>query len=293
MAKPVKSAKVVKPAKVVKQAFYFPYAGGKKDENNELLSIVTPLIGKVNKVVEVFGGSLSFSRWMYGQYGNQLEYLCSDVDADLTSFCNIFPTMKQEVLSEVISKSDAMQASGNTKAEFYEFKASKPTFAESKEKMVWELFFRKNTFKGSMGSYPYKKFSVFQNYLKTTTMADEFFLSNEYKCQDFSEYLEQVKDDPEALVYLDPPYLDRNNGWYKSKDLKRIFPYLENWMRTCKCKYIFVHCDHPTLRSWCSAMICQDDNPINIIKTYTKKYSVGKKGSKAKEPVEHIVISNI
>lgn len=271
--------------------FYFPYTGSKRKENVEVEDLVKGAYGSFNKVVEVFGGSLAFSRWMYDKYGSDLTYLVSDVDADLTTFCNIFPTMKKEVLDDVIEMSAAFMAlpMDERKVQFKAYSKAKILFAESKEKMAWELFMRKNAKMNRMGflDTTKKKLCVFQGYMKKTKTTDEFFQHTEYKCQDFTEYLEQVKDDPEALVYLDPPYLGRNNDWYKSKDLSRIFPYLENWMRTCKCKYILVHCDDPLLRSWCSAMVLENDNPIKITKIYEKTYSVNP------DSVMHLVISNL
>jgi site-specific DNA-adenine methylase len=290
---------MVKSAKMVKQAFYFPYCGSKKGEN----LLIEPLVdqaGEFDKVVEVFGGSLAFSRWMYGVHGDGLEYLCSDMDANLVSFCNAFPRNKKEVMSAAIGKQNEIATSMNPKSAFKEYFDSGSQLV-GQDKTVWELLFRKNSKNAKMGYFdPKRKMCAYRGYLKQTAQADAFFLGREYKVQDFRVYLEQVKDDPKAFVYLDPPYLmdpivkggKRKNinahyagfGTMKAaeKQLGIIYSYLLEWMKECKCKYVLVHSDHPRLREWCSM-----EQSIKLGAQYPKYYSMSKKW------VQHIVLTNI
>jgi site-specific DNA-adenine methylase len=263
--------------------FYFAYAGSKRAENVEIESLVMDNIGTCNKVVEVFGGSLAFSRWMYSKMGNKLTYLCSDADKDLVHFCNTFPGLKERVTECVIQKTKELYSSPLPGMSLREYFQSTPT--TNFDKLVHYLVVRKNS--GCLIGFFRKTPCKFTKFSKETVKTDDFFINGTiYKEQDFTTYLEQVKNDESAMVYLDPPYLEKNNSFYVSKDLKRIFPYLNEWMNTCKCKFVLVHskCDY------LDTILSETDGKFRLWKTYDKNYKVAKD---VKKNTIHYVITNM
>jgi site-specific DNA-adenine methylase len=269
--------------------FYFSYAGSKKDENHEIAHLVTKARAQdkpFDKVVEVFGGSLAFSRYLWGMYGQDITYLTSDADGDLTSFCNEFYADKQTVLEMVKEKSREIMSSPDADERKAAFKAYYNNVPEGGlEKLAWFLLLKKNSIMGRMGFFnPNRRMCVFQRYEQLTAVTDDFFKNGTvYANQDFKVYLEQAKNDPTALVYLDPPYIGKCNAFYKGKGkgLKEIFDYLHAWMMECKCKYILVHSDCELLRQWIK------DGDVPLVKTYEKEYKINH------NKVTHLVISNI
>jgi site-specific DNA-adenine methylase len=78
-----------------------------------------------------------------------------------------------------------------------------------------------------------------------------FFKSAEITNKDWLEIMNKYKDDPKAIVYLDPPYLDSYNSHYTRykmtsiDDDKNIIDYTKtyadilDYLKTSKCKIVF------------------------------------------------------
>lgn len=67
--------------------FYFPWFGNKRKELDKFIGLIN--VDKYDTIVEPFGGSLSFSRYIF------------DSDDKLTRFCNSFYKQKEEVIDAV------------------------------------------------------------------------------------------------------------------------------------------------------------------------------------------------
>ena len=153
------------------------------------------------------------------------------------------------------------------------------------EQLVKHLVVRKNSGckLGFFRSTPCK----FNKFDSSTKLTDDFFINGTiYKHQDFTVYLEQVKNDSTALVYLDPPYLQKSNEWYAGKDLGRIFPYLADWMKTCQCKFVLVH----SKCAFLDEQLATADGKFRLYKTYDKNYGVSNDKTKI---TTHYVITNM
>jgi site-specific DNA-adenine methylase len=265
--------------------FFFAYTGSKRTENGHIADLIKGNIGNITTVVEPFGGSLAFSRWLYSSVdgGKEKTYLCSDADDSLVFFCNTFPAMRDEVLDAAIKKTNELYASPTPSVELKKYMRVVPT--TNFNKLVHTLVVRKNS--GCSQGFFRRTPCLFAKYAKRTTAAIEFFkYGTHYKTQDFEVYMEQVKNDENALVYLDPPYLERENKFYIQYDLMRIFPYLANWMATCKCKFVMVHSKCAFLEE----QLANADGRFRLYKTYDKAYAVTKDKTK---PTTHLVITNM
>lgn len=78
--------------------FYFPWFGNKRKELDKFIGLIN--VDKYDTIVEPFGGSLSFSRYIFDKYPNK-KLLISDSDDKLTRFCNSFYKQKEEVIDAV------------------------------------------------------------------------------------------------------------------------------------------------------------------------------------------------
>uniref|UniRef100_A0A383WLW1 site-specific DNA-methyltransferase (adenine-specific) n=1 Tax=Tetradesmus obliquus TaxID=3088 RepID=A0A383WLW1_TETOB len=265
--------------------FFFAYTGSKRKENGHIADLIKGNINNITTVVEPFGGSLAFSRWLYSSVegGKKKTYLCSDADDSLVFFCNTFPAMRDEVLDAAIMKTNELYASPKPSVDLRTYMRDVPT--TNFNKLVHTLVVRKNS--GCRQGFFRPAPCRFIKYTTKTTDTVEFFkYGTHYKKQDFTVYMEQVKNDENALVYLDPPYLERDNKFYVQYDLLRIFPYLAEWMATCKCKFLMVH-------SECAFLIEQlakANGRFRLYKTYDKAYAVTKDKSKR---TTHLVITNM
>jgi site-specific DNA-adenine methylase len=63
-------------------------------------------------------------------------------------------------------------------------------------------------------------------------------------CQDYLEILEQYKDDKDAFIFLDPPYLFSNNSAYdplkSDNDMTQIILDILEYLKTCSCRVMLI-----------------------------------------------------
>jgi site-specific DNA-adenine methylase len=97
---------------------------------------------------------------------------------------------------------------------------------------------------------------------------------------DFRNVLEDVKNNKEDFVFLDPPYLDCKTMYTKSQDFLWIYEYIKQYMTTCKCKVMLITKTDENL----SRMFSDFNN-----NTYDFSYSANNKYNKK---VKHMLITN-
>lgn len=63
-------------------------------------------------------------------------------------------------------------------------------------------------------------------------------------CEDYSDILEQYKDDKDAFLFLDPPYLFSDNSMYDplkdGKDMTQIIVDILKYLKTCSCRVMLI-----------------------------------------------------
>ena len=262
--------------------FYYSYQGSKRTEIKNIIQNLD--LSKYDTIVEPFGGSLAFSRYVFNLYPNK-NYLISDVDPELTQFCNNFHKDKQNILNQTIKDINSIE----NKQQYKEYLKNKPGINDAGF-MSWNLFTKK--YRGVQeGLYPIpgqRSKPKFVKYMEKTAKTDEFFKKLEYKKQPFNIYLEQVKNDSKSLVFLDPPYMFLNNENYYKFNIREIYEYLLEYFKNCKCDYIFVH-EYQFIMNYLFGE--------NIVNIYDKQYYNTKfkasRGKYEKHNVQHCVISNI
>jgi DNA adenine methylase len=97
---------------------------------------------------------------------------------------------------------------------------------------------------------------------------------------DFKEVLDEHKEDDNAFIFLDPPYLNCDTMYTESQQFKGIYDYIRNYMNEAKCKVMLV--------------VKKDEYITELFKEYiVDTYNVMYKNN-ASEIVEaeHLVICN-
>lgn len=277
--------------------FYFPYTGGKRLEFKNIQHILKD--SKYNKFVEPFCGSCATG--FYNYYKNDkkdVEYIFNDVD---TFLINLFNNIKKENGAKKYIDFCSEQMKDLTKEKHLKLIND---FKKNPDN-VYLFFYYNKVYNFRRGIYPTGREGHIFNYSKYKKI-DDFFISDKttFFNLDFKEILKKYENDPEAFIYLDPPYLSSYNFEYKTykknyddveeKELKiidntKIYIDIVNFLKNCKC----------------SAIMIINYNAINeyifkdfIYSKYKKKYSGTKSGTKTasgkgnyfKSSTEHLII---
>ena len=214
--------------------FILNYTGQKYKETKYLDDID---FSKYKTIVEPFGGSFGFSRYLYEIKGlKNIEYIIYDNDKGLIDF---YIYIKQLLIDDIF---ESFINSYNEISEiiFNKFKTGKdssqitrkPTMNYINELDIND--FLKYLLKRNMSSFVsrinYKKKLKFLDMIKSTT-----FIHNEFNKNDLMKY-----DKNTTLFYLDPPYLLEDNTSYTDiSDMKGFYENISFLFENNKV--IFIH----------------------------------------------------
>lgn len=258
--------------------FYFGYSGNKRKELRELDDLLTKI--EYKKVVEPFGGSCAFS---YDQYtkNNNLEIHISDIDHDLTFFCNNFHKCDNDVLNNVLKYIKDI----NNKEEYDIF--YKKCLQKTKDKndilsFCSHYLFIKTCYNMRHGLYYDKKLPKMININKVKENLNNFFKKNIYHNRHYKEVFDQFIDDKDAIIFLDPPYVNSTCSFYDKfddTDFTLLWEDIYNLLDKAKCKVVLVVNDNFFMKKCYNKW---------LYKSYDKKYSF----NKSKKTI-HNVFTNI
>jgi len=261
-------------------SFYFSYAGSKRKEIKEIIQLID--LNLYDNIIEPFGGSLSFSRYIYS-INNKLNFYVSDINNELTYFCNNFYKNKDDIINKVIEKINILKNDKNLYNDYIKNYKN----IEDEDFLTWFLILR-TYYCLRIGLYPTKnRFPKYSNFNKKTLECDLFFKNINYECQDYKIYMDKFKNDEKSLIFLDPPYINSCNEFYSNQNIStkdinnqfdEIWEYLYNFMDTCKCKFILVVNDNFFMRQCYKKWFYKD---------YYKKYEMTKKETR------HNIFTNI
>jgi DNA adenine methylase len=98
--------------------------------------------------------------------------------------------------------------------------------------------------------------------------------------KDYKEILEKYKNDENAFIFLDPPYLDCDTMYTDNQEFEDVYMYIGSYIKNCKCKVM---------------LVVKENNYINsIFKNNTiDKYEINYRHNALSEKKHnHIVITN-
>ena len=216
--------------------------GNKTRELKLLLPIIEQHITKDTIFVEPFCGSSVVSFNVYMKYNN-IKFHINDIDPFRIQFYN---NMKdEEGRNEFYKLQDKVLDTNNGESTYYEI------LGKSKSKMKTDYnayVISKTIYAFRTGLYPTTKTPnkkiISENWIK-------FFNKATITNEDFKIILDKYKDNENAFIYLDPPYMDSFNAGYsgdytgkthdenmKIIDNTQIYIDLLDLLK-CKCKVLF------------------------------------------------------
>jgi site-specific DNA-adenine methylase len=216
--------------------------GNKTRELKLLLPIIEPHITKDTIFIEPFSGSCIVSFNVFKKHNN-IKFHINDIDTLRIKFYNNMKT--EEGRNEFYELQDQVLDTNGGDSIYYEI------IGKNKCKMTTDYnayIISKTIYSFRMGLYPttkkVNKKIISENWIN-------FFNEATITNKDFKIILDQYKDNENAFIYLDPPYMDSYNAGYSGaytgkshdEDMKiidntQIYIDLLDFLK-CKCKILF------------------------------------------------------
>lgn len=209
--------------------FFFPWTGRKKRYENEIV-FKNINLKNITKIVEPFGGSMSFSQYLYMYKDRKdLKYVYNDTDTNIYNFFKLIHEEGLEKLEELCNVSNKFKATQKNKKDIgneipiQQFFINKAHGIDSK--------FMKNDIKKPVNYEEHVKF--IESLHRITN-------------KDYKEIFDKYKYCEDVLIYLDPPYFSSFNGEYMSQkneasDLTKILVDIVEMFENAKCHLVYVH----------------------------------------------------
>jgi site-specific DNA-adenine methylase len=254
----------------MKAPFYFSYLGNKYNEMDTISKFV--MLRGINKIIEPFCGSAAFSFfiWEHALDKNQYDFYLSDIDENLISF---FLQIKNKKGFKKHLYNQLQKFKNITREQWN-------SINKKNNKSIYE-YVLSMTYKSMRNVNPvgFKNFPKYDKLLNHIPYDDFVKLAN-FKLSDYKNVMNRYKNDSQAFIFLDPPYLGFV-GLYDNENLANVnndfYYYLLNFIKTCKCRIMVVLKQIPLID-----IVFKD----YIIHTYDKTYELSKKD------VKHIIITN-
>lgn len=214
--------------------FYFSYFGNKRTEIKYIDEYFN-IFNENSLFIEPFGGSVFLSYYLWkNQMIKPENIFISDIDDQLVYFCNNFYKDKENITEQTKKFNENLNKVEHRKLWNKRLDIDDPEF------MI--KFLSKRSFKGIYNGLIFedKEKNRYPKYKKhQITSYNDFFRQVKYNCVDFKEVLEKYKNNQNALIFLDPPYIKSNCMDYEIGQFID-WEYIYNWCNECKCKFIMI-----------------------------------------------------
>jgi site-specific DNA-adenine methylase len=266
-----------------KNHFFYAYYGNKRTEAVKLYNLLN--LDNIKLIIEPFCGSCAVSYYISRLHPKQFKYILNDKNEDLI---NLFKLLKDET-----KKNKTEEIINNWCAEI-----NKLLDNETELKKLYNNIIKLNTFESVLFSKryyciraglcrldkdknglirPYKSF-----YFKDYPIYD-FFINEDIELynEEGNIIYEKYKSNKEALLILDPPYMETNNQWYNSGTTIgnfNIYEYLAKNSIGKEKASIYLILEN----MWITKLLFKD----YIIDEYNKLYQTSKRKT------VHIIVSN-
>jgi hypothetical protein len=216
--------------------------GNKKNELKFLLPIIQPQINDKTIFIEPFCGSSIVSFNVYKQINKNIEFHINDIDSLRIEF---FRNMRdEEKRKELYKLEESIVKIGS---EEYN-NIIKKHISKSIQNEYIPYVISKRIHSYRHGLYPINKKIILKEISKNWI---NFFNKAKITNNDFMEVMDEYKENEDAFLYLDPPYLDSYNAGYntysneshneelKIKDNTQIYLDFLDFLANAKCKILF------------------------------------------------------
>jgi len=230
---------------------------------------------KYETIIEPFGGTFGFSRFLYLDMGmKKTKYIVMDTDENLIKFFQYLQSINiQEFIKEYNKHIQFFKENYKLKDE----KRKNGFMVRGRDVRIYiktiENEYMKYMLENNMLSSPFSR-AIELDEITCERMLKENIT---FLHQDFREYDFSIYDRERTLIYLDPPYLDEYNGKYMDKKLTQE---IMDKMLYCMMNFdtIFVH--------------SFNDKINDIFKEFLRKI-IKKTYSTRKTKTEHYIYSNL
>ena len=200
---------------------------GSKENDIKFFKNFLPTDSKI--ICEVFGGGYSIIKHHYKDI-EKYNFHINDLDKDLFYIYNHAEEMLKSYLELV---------------EIYKNK-----FEERKERQEFKKFFEEQPMNEHIKNYIRNRYFIRGNMFtynkKENYDQNELLILKNSKITnlDYMKVFEMYKDDDEAFLFLDPPYLFSNNSLYSPQidepDSTKILVDILYFIKSCKCKVMLI-----------------------------------------------------
>jgi site-specific DNA-adenine methylase len=193
----------------MKNHFFFGYAGNKRNEVENIFEEIKDNLENKKTVVECYCGSSAFSYYLSTKYPKIFKYVLNDNDKYLIE---LYETARdEEKLNKLIDDINILM--------------------EDIDKVKYNEIIKKNDLVGYViknsyysiraGLFPTNKI-INKNYNKFNLCPIIDFIRNEdieFYSIDAIDIYDKYKNDENSIIFLDPPYLNSENCFYKNPKL--------------------------------------------------------------------------
>lgn len=253
--------------------FLHSYPGNKRTEVKDILKYFKDQ----TIIIEPFCGtsSVSFNHFKNNKDKN-CKYFLSDLSEELARVYNI---IKEDSIEKIEKTLDSIASSITSKSAFEKLLAE---FKQDNDPYKLIILKRIGIY-GRIGSFSNRTTNSYERNFKLSKLQKEFieFIKSPnvvFKHQDWKVYFEEFKDNPNAIFFLDPPYVNSDNTMYSKFKHSNIYQYMyKKDIKDFAATLIFC-----LEKNWIIEMLFEN----YIVDEYTKTYSISRKVT------SHVIISN-
>lgn len=242
----------------MKNHFYISYAGNKREEVEKIFENID--FTGITTIIEPFCGTCAVSYYISTKIKG-LKYILNDLNEN---FMKIFEILKD------VNKTNEFKL--ELEKVFNEVRDNKEKYVELvKQKTLVGWFISNKYYQIRPGLFPIQKRNVvfdFENIPIVKFFRDEDIT---FSSCNANQIIDEYKDKSDAMIFIDPPYIDTCNQFYdygKSKGIN-IYEYLYyNDINDWKCNPVLV-----LEKNWIIALLFQNHKIVEYDKSYqtTKK----------------------
>ena len=272
--------------------FYFPYYGSKRKEYPHIRGMVDEFLrGREDAIfVEPFCGSCAVSLKVSREWSETFPGLVFHVNDANRYFVRILREIKERGTSAHLFDYTNTKNETITREAFI----AGAILDKKQEATVLDQFYYAKCYE--IRKYEFGRGTMVgkvKKHSRAHRMADAFFAGALITHADYKKILEQYHDNPDACLFLDPPYLDSCNVSYTGYGAKQRGEIVDNtamyiealrFFESCRCRFIMIINANAINRHLYGRWIKAE---------YKKTYSGTGMGKAGNRSTSHLVISNI
>jgi site-specific DNA-adenine methylase len=259
--------------------FLIGYPGNKRQEYKEFKNKIEEKLDDVKIIVELFCGTSAISFNIYKNTPKQYKYILNDIDKNLMDF---YAIIKSGKLDEFLEKVEKERQKITTKEEYnkyYKFIKNEKSSFECERLVAWYIIHKYYNIRVGLYDVNMNK-TVHKPPTNLKKEFIEFIKSDSVELYngDWFEIFDKYKNDNEAYLIFDPPYLLSCNEFYSSFK-GNVYEYFAiNPIKSFKSNIIFI-----LEKNWIINLLFRNDESLE----YKKKYEMT-----IKRETKHQAITN-